>query len=244
MRYPYQIQQSLRYEFIACQKGKHGVLILSEFAGAAQSLGAGSIRVRSEFTVDGHAIFLIILIKGDAIRVCGHGCRHNQVPRSTVSIFADAKTLRVFGPRNVAAGACSAAMMAHHSLTSRIVDRNQSFTALSLSDIPDTSAACSPASCPPPIICIERPMERLYHTITHMCDFLRAQSKVAKRFWQPLIAPRKHLIAHEGLPSRLHFPFKILQLLPHEIVTGCTSPRGHVDIEEIQLPRSILVELS
>ncbi|CAD7974503.1 unnamed protein product [Amoebophrya sp. A25] len=33
------------YEFVACQEGKHGVLILSEFAGAVQSLGAGSIRV-------------------------------------------------------------------------------------------------------------------------------------------------------------------------------------------------------
>ena len=35
------------YEYIACQHGKQspGVLILSEFAGAAQSLGAGSIRV-------------------------------------------------------------------------------------------------------------------------------------------------------------------------------------------------------
>eukprot|EP00913_Durusdinium_trenchii_P018839 g17702.t1 len=34
------------YEYIACQHGKTvpGVLILSEFAGAAQSLGAGSIR--------------------------------------------------------------------------------------------------------------------------------------------------------------------------------------------------------
>lgn len=33
------------YEFVACQRGKCGVLILSEFAGAAQSLGAGSIRI-------------------------------------------------------------------------------------------------------------------------------------------------------------------------------------------------------
>ncbi|CAD7966075.1 unnamed protein product [Amoebophrya sp. A120] len=33
------------YEFVACQEDKHGVLILSEFAGAIQSLGAGSIRV-------------------------------------------------------------------------------------------------------------------------------------------------------------------------------------------------------
>ena len=35
------------YEYIACQQKKEhaGVLILSEFAGAAQSLGAGSIRV-------------------------------------------------------------------------------------------------------------------------------------------------------------------------------------------------------
>ncbi|KAL3631491.1 threalose-6-phosphate phosphatase [Castilleja foliolosa] len=33
------------YEFVACQDSKRGVLILSEFAGAAQSLGAGAIRV-------------------------------------------------------------------------------------------------------------------------------------------------------------------------------------------------------
>nr|ADO16162.1 trehalose-6-phosphate synthase [Petunia x hybrida] len=33
------------YEFVACQESKKGVLILSEFAGAAQSLGAGAILV-------------------------------------------------------------------------------------------------------------------------------------------------------------------------------------------------------
>lgn len=33
------------YEYVACQREKTGVLILSEFAGAAQSLGAGSILV-------------------------------------------------------------------------------------------------------------------------------------------------------------------------------------------------------
>lgn len=33
------------YEFVACQELKKGVLILSEFAGAAQSLGAGAILV-------------------------------------------------------------------------------------------------------------------------------------------------------------------------------------------------------
>jgi trehalose 6-phosphate synthase/phosphatase len=33
------------YEYIACQQDKAGVLILSEFAGAAQSLGAGCLRV-------------------------------------------------------------------------------------------------------------------------------------------------------------------------------------------------------
>ncbi len=33
------------YEFIACQAENHGVLVLSEFAGAAQSLGAGSLLV-------------------------------------------------------------------------------------------------------------------------------------------------------------------------------------------------------
>ncbi|KAH6795603.1 hypothetical protein C2S51_036589 [Perilla frutescens var. frutescens] len=33
------------YEFVACQDSKRGVLVLSEFAGAAQSLGAGAILV-------------------------------------------------------------------------------------------------------------------------------------------------------------------------------------------------------
>ncbi|KAL1813016.1 hypothetical protein ACET3Z_023081 [Daucus carota] len=33
------------YEYVACQKSKNGVLVLSEFAGAAQSLGAGAILV-------------------------------------------------------------------------------------------------------------------------------------------------------------------------------------------------------
>ncbi|KAL7596638.1 hypothetical protein Lser_V15G30034 [Lactuca serriola] len=35
----------ISYEFLACQDAKRGVLILSEFAGAAQSLGAGAILV-------------------------------------------------------------------------------------------------------------------------------------------------------------------------------------------------------
>ena len=30
---------------MACQQGRHGVLVLSEFAGAAQSLGAGALLV-------------------------------------------------------------------------------------------------------------------------------------------------------------------------------------------------------
>jgi trehalose 6-phosphate synthase/phosphatase len=33
------------YEFVACQNAKKGVLVLSEFSGAAQSLGAGAILV-------------------------------------------------------------------------------------------------------------------------------------------------------------------------------------------------------
>lgn len=33
------------YEFVACQSANAGVLVLSEFAGAAQSLGAGAILV-------------------------------------------------------------------------------------------------------------------------------------------------------------------------------------------------------
>ncbi|XP_062116913.1 alpha,alpha-trehalose-phosphate synthase [UDP-forming] 1-like isoform X2 [Humulus lupulus] len=35
----------VRYELVACQDSKRGVLILREFAGAAQSLGAGAILV-------------------------------------------------------------------------------------------------------------------------------------------------------------------------------------------------------
>ena len=31
------------YEYIACQQERHGVLVLSEFAGVAQSLANGSI---------------------------------------------------------------------------------------------------------------------------------------------------------------------------------------------------------
>lgn len=33
------------YEFVACQSDNAGVLVLSEFAGAAQSLGAGALLV-------------------------------------------------------------------------------------------------------------------------------------------------------------------------------------------------------
>eukprot|EP00955_Chlamydomonas_euryale_P063528 358696-Chlamydomonas_euryale.AAC.8 len=33
------------YEYVACQSDNAGVLVLSEFAGAAQSLGAGAILV-------------------------------------------------------------------------------------------------------------------------------------------------------------------------------------------------------
>lgn len=40
------------YEFVACQDSKKGVLILSEFAGAAQSLGAGAILVNPWNIID------------------------------------------------------------------------------------------------------------------------------------------------------------------------------------------------
>lgn len=42
----------MSYEFLACQDAKRGVLILSEFAGAAQSLGAGAILVNPWNTVE------------------------------------------------------------------------------------------------------------------------------------------------------------------------------------------------
>ena len=35
----------IAFEFIACQQKNHGVLILSEFIGAAQTLGSGALLV-------------------------------------------------------------------------------------------------------------------------------------------------------------------------------------------------------
>ena len=51
------------YEFIACQAENHGVLVLSEFAGAAQSLGAGSLLVNPWNVNDvSHAILEVKLL--------------------------------------------------------------------------------------------------------------------------------------------------------------------------------------
>ena len=43
------------FEFIACQQKNHGVLILSEFIGAAQTLGSGAILV-NPFNTDACAV--------------------------------------------------------------------------------------------------------------------------------------------------------------------------------------------
>ncbi len=40
------------YEYVACQSDNAGVLVLSEFAGAAQSLGAGAILVNPWNIID------------------------------------------------------------------------------------------------------------------------------------------------------------------------------------------------
>ncbi|XP_073159454.1 alpha,alpha-trehalose-phosphate synthase [UDP-forming] 1 [Henckelia pumila] len=54
------------YEFVACQDSKKGVLILSEFAGAAQSLGAGAILVNPwNITEVASAIGLALDMKAD-----------------------------------------------------------------------------------------------------------------------------------------------------------------------------------
>ena len=42
------------FEFIACQQKNHGVLILSEFIGAAQTLGSGALLVNPFNTVPRH----------------------------------------------------------------------------------------------------------------------------------------------------------------------------------------------
>jgi hypothetical protein len=41
------------YEYVACQADNAGVLVLSEFAGAAQSLGAGGWHTRGKHRVRG-----------------------------------------------------------------------------------------------------------------------------------------------------------------------------------------------
>ncbi|CAK9053744.1 unnamed protein product, partial [Durusdinium trenchii] len=79
------------YEYIACQHGKTvpGVLILSEFAGAAQSLGAGSIRVNPWHLQDtAHAIYEALMM-GSEEREALHDYAFKYVSEHTAQKWAE-----------------------------------------------------------------------------------------------------------------------------------------------------------
>eukprot|EP00397_Hematodinium_sp_SG-2012_P012902 GEMP01013086.1.p1 GENE.GEMP01013086.1~~GEMP01013086.1.p1 ORF type:complete len:901 (+),score=156.68 GEMP01013086.1:87-2789(+) len=77
------------YEYVACQKDKHGVLILSEFAGAAQSLGAGSIRVNPwNVQETANAIFEAVTM-GEDERQSRHEYAFNYVCTHTAQRWAE-----------------------------------------------------------------------------------------------------------------------------------------------------------
>lgn len=79
------------YEYIACHKGKDppGVLVLSEFAGAAQSLGAGSVRINPwnvQETAD--AIFYALQLP-DQERRALHEYAFNYITEHTAEKWAE-----------------------------------------------------------------------------------------------------------------------------------------------------------
>jgi len=77
------------YEYVACQKDKHGVLILSEFAGAAQSLGAGSIRVNPwNVQETANAIFEAVTM-GEDERQSRHEYAFNYISEHTAQRWAE-----------------------------------------------------------------------------------------------------------------------------------------------------------
>eukprot|EP00271_Cylindrocystis_brebissonii_P011686 TRINITY_DN29599_c0_g1_i1.p1 TRINITY_DN29599_c0_g1~~TRINITY_DN29599_c0_g1_i1.p1 ORF type:complete len:1058 (+),score=166.06 TRINITY_DN29599_c0_g1_i1:961-4134(+) len=77
------------YEFVACQNQRKGVLILSEFAGAAQSLGAGAILVNPWNVTDMAASIEEALSMNEEERTERH--RHNfmHVRSHTAQAWAD-----------------------------------------------------------------------------------------------------------------------------------------------------------
>ncbi|KAE9621580.1 putative alpha,alpha-trehalose-phosphate synthase (UDP-forming) [Lupinus albus] len=77
------------YEFVACQDEKKGVLILSEFAGAAQSLGAGAILVNPWNITDVAAAIAKALNMPSSEREKRHRYNYHHVKTHTAQEWAD-----------------------------------------------------------------------------------------------------------------------------------------------------------
>lgn len=77
------------YEFAACQASKKGVLILSEFAGAAQSLGAGAILVNPWNIIEVAASFRYALDMAADEREKRHRHNFNYVITHTAQAWAE-----------------------------------------------------------------------------------------------------------------------------------------------------------
>ncbi|GBG69703.1 hypothetical protein CBR_g4535 [Chara braunii] len=77
------------YEFVACQNAKKGVLILSEFAGAAQSLGAGAILVNPWNVSDVASAIEEALTMPEADRVEMHRHNFKHVTLHTAQAWAE-----------------------------------------------------------------------------------------------------------------------------------------------------------
>ncbi|PSC73982.1 Alpha,alpha-trehalose-phosphate synthase [UDP-forming] 1 [Micractinium conductrix] len=77
------------YEYVACQRDNAGVLILSEFAGAAQSLGAGAILVNPWNINDLSQAIEYALMMSDAERRERHRQNYMHVTIHTAQTWAD-----------------------------------------------------------------------------------------------------------------------------------------------------------
>ena len=75
------------YEFVACQADNAGVLVLSEFAGAAQSLGAGAILVNPWNVTDVAAAIGDALTLSDAERRERHRQNYHHIVTHTAQVF-------------------------------------------------------------------------------------------------------------------------------------------------------------
>ncbi len=76
----------MSYEYIVCQQNRHGVLILSEFAGAAQSLN-GSIIVNPWNTEDMAQAIYDAVTMTDETRRLNHQKLHRYVTKYTAAYW-------------------------------------------------------------------------------------------------------------------------------------------------------------